>query len=89
MPRSSLRLTRAYTTTIRVLSGYLWLRIWRPVLGPGLYAAKLSALHRKNAKRVELTILALGRQEVSASEYIAEIQWRLATQDRVNYRMHF
>src|SRR3954447_14532767 len=36
----------------------------------------------------ELTILALGRQEVSASEYIAEIQRRLATQDRVNYRMH-
>jgi uncharacterized protein (TIGR00106 family) len=36
----------------------------------------------------ELTVLALGRQEVSASEYIAEIQRRLAAQDRVNYRMH-
>jgi uncharacterized protein (TIGR00106 family) len=36
----------------------------------------------------ELTVLALGRQEVSASEYIAEIQKRLAAQDRVNYRMH-
>jgi uncharacterized protein (TIGR00106 family) len=36
----------------------------------------------------ELTVLALGRQEVSASEYIAEIQKRLASQDRVNYRMH-
>jgi uncharacterized protein (TIGR00106 family) len=36
----------------------------------------------------ELTILALGRQEVSASEYIAEIQRRLAKQDRVRYRMH-
>ena len=33
-------------------------------------------------------MLALGRQGVSASEYIAEIQRRLASQDRVNYRMH-
>jgi uncharacterized protein (TIGR00106 family) len=36
----------------------------------------------------DLTILALGRAEVSASEYIAEIQRKLATQDRVRYRMH-
>ena len=36
----------------------------------------------------DLTVLALGRPQVSASEYIAEIQRRLATQDRVNYRMH-
>lgn len=36
----------------------------------------------------DLTILALGRAQVSASEYIAEIQRRLARQDRVRYRMH-
>jgi uncharacterized protein (TIGR00106 family) len=36
----------------------------------------------------DLTILALGRPEVSASSYIAEIQRRLARQDRVRYRMH-
>jgi uncharacterized protein (TIGR00106 family) len=36
----------------------------------------------------ELTVLALGRKEVSASEYIAEIQRRLAQQDRVHFRMH-
>ena len=36
----------------------------------------------------DLTDLALGRPEVSASEYIAEIQRRLAAQDRVRYRMH-
>jgi uncharacterized protein (TIGR00106 family) len=36
----------------------------------------------------DLTILALGRAEVSASEYIAEIQRKLARQDRVRYRMH-
>src|ERR671930_2319144 len=36
----------------------------------------------------DLTVLALGRAEVSASEYIAAIQRRLASQDRVRYRMH-
>jgi uncharacterized protein (TIGR00106 family) len=36
----------------------------------------------------DLTVLALGRSEVSASGYIAEIQRRLARQDRVRYRMH-
>ena len=36
----------------------------------------------------DLTVLALGRAGGSASEYIAEIQRRLAAQDRVGYRMH-
>ena len=36
----------------------------------------------------DLTVIALGRPETSASEYIAEIQRRLAEQDRVGYRMH-
>jgi uncharacterized protein (TIGR00106 family) len=36
----------------------------------------------------DLTILALGRAEVSATEYIAAIQRRLARQNRVRYRMH-
>jgi uncharacterized protein (TIGR00106 family) len=36
----------------------------------------------------DLTVLALGRPEVSASAYIAEIQRRLQRQDRVRYRMH-
>ncbi len=36
----------------------------------------------------DLTVLALGRPEVSASAYIAELQRRLAAQDRVRYRMH-
>jgi uncharacterized protein (TIGR00106 family) len=36
----------------------------------------------------DLTVLALGRAEVSASEYIAEIQRRLARQNRVRFRMH-
>ena len=36
----------------------------------------------------DLTVLALGRADVSASRYIAEIQRRLARQERVRYRMH-
>ena len=36
----------------------------------------------------DLTVLALGREVLSASEYIAEIQRRLRRQDRVRYRMH-
>lgn len=36
----------------------------------------------------DLTVLALGRADVSAGEYIAEIQRRLAAQHSVRYRMH-
>ena len=36
----------------------------------------------------DLTVLALGRQQLSASEYIAEIQRRLRAQERVRFRMH-
>jgi uncharacterized protein (TIGR00106 family) len=36
----------------------------------------------------DLTVLALGRPEVSASAYIAAIQRKLAEQDRVRYQMH-
>lgn len=36
----------------------------------------------------DLTILALGRPDPSASAYIAEVQRVLARQDRVRYLMH-
>jgi uncharacterized protein (TIGR00106 family) len=36
----------------------------------------------------DLTVIALGRADASASCYIAEIQRRLAAQDRVRYVMH-
>jgi uncharacterized protein (TIGR00106 family) len=36
----------------------------------------------------DVTVLALGRQDLSASEYIAEIQRRLRKQDRVQFKMH-
>jgi len=36
----------------------------------------------------DLTVVGLGRSDPSAGEYIAEIQRRLAAQDRVGYRLH-
>jgi uncharacterized protein (TIGR00106 family) len=36
----------------------------------------------------DLTVIALGRPDASASAYIAEIQRALARQDRVRYAMH-
>ncbi len=36
----------------------------------------------------DITVIALGRPDPSASAYIAEIQRRLARQDRVRYAMH-
>jgi uncharacterized protein (TIGR00106 family) len=36
----------------------------------------------------DLTVIALGRPGTSASEYIAEIQRRLAAQDRVRFSLH-
>jgi uncharacterized protein (TIGR00106 family) len=36
----------------------------------------------------DLTVIGLGRDDPSAGAYVAEIQRRLAAQDRVGYRMH-
>ena len=36
----------------------------------------------------DLTVIGLGRPDSSASAYIAEIQRRLAAQDRVRFRLH-
>jgi uncharacterized protein (TIGR00106 family) len=36
----------------------------------------------------DLTVISLGRAGTSASTYIAEIQRRLARQDKVRYRLH-
>ena len=36
----------------------------------------------------DLTVIGLGRSDPSVGEYIAEIQRRLAAQDKVRYRLH-
>jgi ubiquinone biosynthesis protein len=53
------RATKAYWLTVRILVGYLWLRLLRPVLGPSLYNAKLVQRHRKTSKRLVNAILEL------------------------------
>lgn len=53
------RFAKAYWLTIRILAGYVWLRLWRPVLGPSLYNARLVARHRRNSKRIVDAILEL------------------------------
>src|SRR3954452_18804475 len=59
-------------------------RVPRPALSRRAAPAERWAL----MATADLTVLALGRPEVSASAYIAAIQRRLAAQDRVRYRMH-
>ena len=53
------RATKAYWLTVRILAGYFWLRLWRPILGTSLYNAKLVERHRKTSKRLVDAILEL------------------------------
>ena len=65
------RLARAYLVTMRVLSSYLWLRLWRPLLGPDAYARGLVERHRRNAERVERTILELNGLFIKVGQLIS------------------
>jgi predicted unusual protein kinase regulating ubiquinone biosynthesis (AarF/ABC1/UbiB family) len=56
---------------MRVLSSYLWLRLWRPVLGAGAYGAKLAERHRANARLVERTIVELGGLFIKVGQLIS------------------
>jgi predicted unusual protein kinase regulating ubiquinone biosynthesis (AarF/ABC1/UbiB family) len=53
------RAAKAYWLTLRILAGYLWLRLWRPVLGPSLYHARLVERHRRTSTRLVAAILEL------------------------------
>jgi ubiquinone biosynthesis protein len=53
------RAAKAYWLTVRILSGYMWLRLWRPVLGPSLYRARLVARHRRTSRQLVAAILEL------------------------------
>jgi ubiquinone biosynthesis protein len=53
------RALKAYWLTVRILAGYLWLRLWRPILGPSLYNARLIERHRRTSKRLVDAILEL------------------------------
>ena len=53
------RALKAYWLTARILGGYLWLRLWAPILGASLYNAKLVERHRRNSRRLVEAILEL------------------------------
>jgi predicted unusual protein kinase regulating ubiquinone biosynthesis (AarF/ABC1/UbiB family) len=68
---SRFRLAKAYAVTLRVLASYLWLRLWRPVLGPEAYERGLIERHRANARRVERTILELNGLFIKVGQLIS------------------
>ena len=66
-----LRAEKAYWLTVRILAGYLWLRLWRPVLGPSLYNARLVERHRKTSKRLVHAILELKGLYIKVGQLIS------------------
>jgi predicted unusual protein kinase regulating ubiquinone biosynthesis (AarF/ABC1/UbiB family) len=65
------RAQKAYVLTIRILAGYLWLLIWKPVLGQSLYNRRLVERHRRNSKRITRTILDLGGLFIKVGQLIS------------------
>ncbi len=53
------RFVRAYWTTFRVIGSYMWLSFMGRLRGQAYREERLSDVHRRNAKRVEGTILVL------------------------------
>src|SRR3954468_9232092 len=65
------RALRAYWVTLRILAGYLWLLLWKPVLGPSLYNRRLVEKHRRNSKRLTNAILDLGGLFIKVGQLIS------------------
>ncbi|QQR89012.1 MAG: AarF/ABC1/UbiB kinase family protein [Myxococcales bacterium] len=63
MPRSSyptsLRFVKAYWVTFQVILSYVRLRFRTYFAGPDYYQSNVGAIHRRNAERIEQTILQL------------------------------
>lgn len=53
------RFVRAYWTTFRVIGSYLWLSFLGRLIGKEYRERRLAEVHKRNAKRVESTILVL------------------------------
>lgn len=71
MAHTRLRLVRIYGTTVRVVASYLWLRAWRPVIGPTRYSTLLVERHRANARRIRDAILAAGGLFIKVGQLIS------------------
>jgi ubiquinone biosynthesis protein len=57
--RDSYRFLRAYYTTYRVLSSYLWLGFKSRFFGRAYYDQRIDGIHRRSAERVHTTIVEL------------------------------
>jgi len=66
-----LRAQKAYWLTGRILAGYLWLRLWKPILGQSLYNRRLVERHRRNSKRLTQAILELGGLFIKVGQLIS------------------
>lgn len=69
--RPHFRLARAYLVTLRVVSSYLWLRLWRPFMSELGYEERLAAAHRRNARLVERTIVRLDGLFIKVGQLIS------------------
>ena len=58
-PSARLRFVKAYSTTFVVLASYVWLAVKTRFFGRAYRDQEITAVHRKNARRVERTILEL------------------------------
>jgi predicted unusual protein kinase regulating ubiquinone biosynthesis (AarF/ABC1/UbiB family) len=65
------RALRAYALTFRIVAGYAWLRLWKPVLGPSLYNRRLVERHRRNSRRLTAAILELGGLFIKVGQLIS------------------
>ncbi len=53
------RVLKAYLVTVTVISSYLWLRFKKKLFGTAYFDRTIVSVHRKNAKRIERTLLSL------------------------------
>jgi predicted unusual protein kinase regulating ubiquinone biosynthesis (AarF/ABC1/UbiB family) len=65
------RAQRAYWLTARILAGYLWLRLWKPVLGQSLYQRRLIARHHRTSAQLTAAILDLGGLFIKVGQLIS------------------
>jgi ubiquinone biosynthesis protein len=65
------RALRAYSLTIRIVAGYAWLRLWKPVLGESLYNRRLVERQRRDSRRLTRAILELGGLFIKIGQLIS------------------
>lgn len=65
------RALRAYSLTIRIVAGYAWLRLWKPVLGESLYNRRLVERQRRDSRRLTKAIIELGGLFIKVGQLIS------------------